>query len=67
MSYPEFKNAVESMGKKLNWQLKLSVAQLNPEFKPEDYPLHKSISDSDETQVFRMSDAMALKEMAGSK
>ncbi|MGE6227634.1 hypothetical protein [Paenibacillus chitinolyticus] len=63
MTYIQFKNAIEASGRKLNWQLKLATATLNPDIKEEDFPL---FSKSDESKVFRMSDAIALQNIAQS-
>lgn len=64
MTYIQFKNTIESISKKLNWQLKLAIITVSSEsFKDEDFPLHTKAK---EDKVFRLNDAMALKQLAGS-
>lgn len=63
MTYIQFKNAIEGVGKKLNWELKLALASLSPDIKEEDFPLY---SKSNEDKVFRLADAMALQQTAQS-
>jgi hypothetical protein len=68
MTYIQFQNIVEGIGRKLNWDLKVillpySTAE-NASISEDDFPLYKK--DVPEDRVFRMSDAVALQNMANS-
>jgi hypothetical protein len=65
LTYPQFKNAIEGVSKRFNWELKLNLVSVAPDaLKAEDSPLFRKIED--EHRVFRMSDAQALLQRANS-
>lgn len=68
MTYPQFKLAIEGVGEKLNLNIKLAKVSSAPEawsiLVENDFPLHPKKSQADEEQVFRMSDAMKIVNMA---
>ncbi|WP_336786957.1 hypothetical protein [Paenibacillus sp. MMO-177] len=61
MTYIMFKNVIEGIGRKLNWDMKMALASLSPDINQEDFPL---FTKSNEEKVFRMSDALALQSRA---
>lgn len=64
MTYIQFKNSVEALSRKLNWEIKMAVLSVAPkELKDEDYPLYTKAPQ--EERKFTMADALALKKMAG--
>lgn len=62
MTYPQYKAVVAGINEKINWDLHLSTLAWGGEIQHELNPLYSE--QEPEHRVFRMSDAVALKEMA---
>lgn len=64
ISYPQYKELIKSINKKIGWDLQLNAIGVSTsEFDESLNPLFSSEEEVDSSRVFKMSDAMALKGM----
>jgi hypothetical protein len=63
LTHIQFKNIIIGIARKIKWEIRLSVASLNSDFKDDEMPLYTKPTDD---RVFRLNDALKLKNMADS-